>query len=62
LELLRNLEQNQDSITLNSILNEIENQSKDPHLQKELQAATKTIIQNAEKIYNIEKIDNANFS
>jgi len=62
LELLRNLEQNQDSIALNSILDEIENQSKDHELQKELQAAAKTIIQNAEKIYNIEKIDNANFS
>lgn len=62
LELLRNLEQNKDTVALNSIVNEMESQSKDHELQKELQAAAKTIIQNAEKIYNIEKIDTANFS
>lgn len=62
LELLRNLEQNQDAVALNAIVDEMENQTKDKELQKELQAAAKTVIQNAEKIYNIDRIDTANFS
>lgn len=62
LELLRNLEQNQDANALNAIVDEMESQTKDQTLQKELQAAAKTIIQNAEKIYNIDRIDTANFS
>lgn len=62
LELLRTPEQNQDTNALHVIVDEMESQAKDQTLQKELQAAAKTIIQNAEKIYNIDKIGNANFS
>lgn len=66
------IDQDQASLTKNQIragilelLDEVEAQEKiRPELQGEVErfAAGTTVIQNAEKIYNIEKIDNADFS
>lgn len=55
-----NLAKNQIRASLLDLLNELEGKGTDP-LIKEV-ASQPQIIQNAEKIYNIDHIDNANFS
>lgn len=61
LELLRNIEDNNKSDFMN-LLDEIELQGKNKKIEVELGKVIKKITQNAQKIYNIDKIDNANFS
>lgn len=60
------LTRNQIRLGILDLLQEMESNIETEELQKEAVSATanvtKTITQNAEKIYNIEKIDNANFS
>lgn len=60
-----NLTKSQIRAGLLELLDEIKTQEKAlPDILREVEqfAAGTTIVQNAEKIYNIEKIDNANFS
>lgn len=60
-----NLEKNQIRAGLLALLDEVETQERTiPELRDEISrfASQTTIVQHAEKIYNIDKIDNANFS
>ena len=60
-----NLTKSQIRDGLLDLLREIESQGMQPGIRKEVKQAVatqKTIIQNAKKIYNINTIDNANFS
>ena len=60
------LTRNQIRLSIFDLLQEVESNIGTEELKQEAAAATanvtKNITQNAEKIYNIEKIDNANFS
>lgn len=58
------LTQNQIRAGLLDLLREIEKQEENPAIREEIEkhAAGMNIIQNADKIYNIDQIDNANFS
>lgn len=59
------MEENKIRVGLLELLDHIEQGKDSKHLEEELKEVAekhKTIIQNAEKIYNIDHIDNANFS
>lgn len=55
-----NLEKNKIRMGILDLLNTLE-VSDDPGLAQEIENKAITVIQNAEKIYNIDRIDNANF-
>lgn len=62
LELLKNTKINHHKEGLEDLIQEIETQQDKVSIKQEVEKAAKTVIQNAEKIYNIKEIGIANFS